>query len=189
MFYSEKELETLSFNRIGKNCKISKKTSFYGASRISLGDDVRIDDFCVISAGSGGISLGNNVHIAVQVSIIGAAEIVLEDFCGLSSKVCLYSSNDDYSGDYMTGPTLPKKFTNVLSKKVWLKKHVVVGCGSVILPGVTIGECTAVGSLSLVNTSLDENIIACGVPAKKVKSRSTKLKSIEEKFLLEKNEK
>lgn len=185
MVYTEDELKSLGFRSVGKNCLISKQASFYGAQRISIGDNVRIDDFCVFSAGESGIKIGNNIHIAIQSSLIGAGEIILEDFCNLSARVAIYSSSDDYSGEYMTNPMVPKKYTNVSSGKVWLKKHVIIGCGSVVLPNVTIGECSAIGALSLVKSSIDDYTIAAGSPAKKIKNRKSNLKKLEQQYLQE----
>ena len=149
-FYTKKELYELGFSSLGENVLVSRKASIYGAGRIVLGANVRIDDFCVLSAGVGGISIGRNVHVVIMSSLIGKAKIEVEDFCNLSSRVSIYSSSDDYSGEYMTNPTVPEEFTNVDSREVKLERHVIIGSGSVILPGVTIGENTAVGALSLV---------------------------------------
>ena len=38
----------------------------------------RIDDFCVLSAGEGGIEIGDYVHVAVFCMLIGAGKIKLE---------------------------------------------------------------------------------------------------------------
>ena len=75
----------------------------------------------------------------------------MADFSGLSSRITIYSSNDDYSGNNMTNPSIPTEFTNVTHADVIIKKHAIIGSGSVILPGVTIEEGAAVGALSLVN--------------------------------------
>ena len=182
-FLSKKELNKLNFKHLGENVLISNKATIYGASRISIGDNVRIDDFCVISAGEGGIELGNSIHIAVYCSIIGNGKVVMEDFSGLSSRVAVYTSNDDYSGAYLTNPMVPSEYTNVTSGDVILKKHVIVGAGSIILPNVTLEEGVAIGSLSLVNKSIPEYTIAVGNPAKPLKSRKQDLKQQEWKYL------
>ena len=89
-------LEAMGFASLGKDVQISEKASIYGASRISIGDRSRIDDFCVLSAGAGGVEIGRHVHVAVFASLMGAGRIALGDFSGLSSRVAIYSSNDDY---------------------------------------------------------------------------------------------
>lgn len=143
-------LEQIGFASVGENVLISDKASFYGAESITIGNNVRIDDFCVLSAGEGGIVIGNYVHIAVFCSIIGSGKITLCDFSGLSSRVAIYSSNDDYSGEYMTNPTVPSKYTGVQSDDVLIGKHAIIGSGSVVLPGVVLEDGVAVAALSLV---------------------------------------
>jgi len=183
MFLTQEKLEQIGFKYFGSNILISDKATIYGASRISIGDNVRIDDFCVISAGEGGIEFGNNIHIAVYCSIIGNGRVIMEDFSGLSSRVAVYTSNDDYSGAYLTNPMVPSEYTNVTSGDVILKKHVIVGAGSIILPNVILEEGVAIGSLSLVNKSIPEYTIAVGNPAKPLKPRKQDLKEIEWKYL------
>lgn len=183
---SQEAINAIGFLSVGRNALISDRASFYGASRISLADDVRIDDFCVISAGIGGISIGNNVHIATGATLIGAGRITLCDFVGISSKASIYSSNDDYSGAVMTGPTVPTAFTNVRHADVFMAKHVIVGSGSVVLPGVTLEEGVAIGALSLVNKRCEAFGIYSGQPARRIKNRKSDLLEIEKKFLLSK---
>ena len=180
--YTEAELQALGFATIGKNLQISRKASFYGTERISISDNVRIDDFCILSAGEGGIEIGSHIHIGVNSSLIGAAKITLADYCNISSRVAIYSSNDDYSGEYMTNPMVPVKYTNVQHSEVTIGKHSIVGCGAVILPNVTIGEGCAVGALSLVTKSLSSWGVYVGIPAKYVKNRSKKLLTLEKLF-------
>ncbi|MET0944100.1 MAG: hypothetical protein ABWY22_01685, partial [Flavobacterium sp.] len=139
-FLTLNELETMGFAHIGINVLISDKCSIYNPSKISIESNVRIDDFCIISAGEKGIKIGNNVHIACYVSLIGKELIEIGNFVGISSKTAIYSSSDDYSGNFLTGPTVDEKFKNVDNRKVKLEDHVIIGAQCVILPGVTIKE-------------------------------------------------
>jgi len=162
---------------------ISVYCSFYGSSRIAIDKQSRIDDYCVLSAGVGGISIGRNVHIAVYTSLIGAGRIEIHDFANISSKVAIYSSNDDYSGAFMTNPTVPAEFTSVSHAPVTIGRHAIIGCGAVILPGVTIGEGAAVGALSLVTKDVAPFAIVAGTPAKVIGERKRDLLAIEKRFL------
>ena len=181
-FYSAEELQALGFKSIGSNVLISRKTSIYGISRISIGNNVRIDDFCVLSAGKKGIQIGNFVHLAVFVSLMGEGKITLQDYSGLSSRVSVYSSNDDYSGEFMSNPTVPAVLTNVTHADVTLEKHALVGSGTIILPGVTLNEGAVVGALSLVNKDCEAFYIYAGNPAKKIIRRSKDLLVLEKKI-------
>lgn len=174
-FYSKSELDKFGFLKIGDNVLISDKTSIYNAKKISIGSNVRVDDFTILSAGEDGIVIGNNVHIACYVSLIGKAKIIIEDYVGISSKTAIYSSSDDYSGDYLTGPTISDEFKNVDHRKVILKSHVIIGAQCVILPGVIINEGTAIGSFSLVTKDVEPWGIYVGTPLKFLKKRSKEM--------------
>lgn len=174
-FLTEQQLIQMGFAALGTNVLISDKASIYGVNRIRIGNNVRIDDFCVLSAGEGGIEIGNYIHIAVYSSLIGAGKIVLADFCNISSKVAIYSSNDDYSGIYMTNPVVPAEYTNVTHADVLLGKHVIIGSGSVVLPGITLHDGSAIGALSLVTKDCEAFGVYIGSPAKKIKDRKRDL--------------
>ena len=183
---SHKAIEALGFASVGQNVWISDRASFYGVSRIALGNDVRIDDFCVLSAGEGGITVGNYVHIAVYASLIGAGRITLSDFCNISSRVAIYSSNDDYSGTTMTNPTVPCEYIGATHADVFLGRHVIVGCGSVILPGVRLEEGVAVGALSFIHKRCEAFGIYVGNPARRIKERKRDLLELEQHFMTSK---
>lgn len=173
----------MGFSSVGNNVQISDKASFYGIARIELGSNVRIDDFCVLSAGEQGIHIGQHVHIAVYSSLIGAGKIWLSDFCNISSRVSIYSSSDDYSGRKMSNPTVPSLYTGVTHADVFFGKHVIVGSGSVILPGVVLEDGVAVGALSLVNRSCKAFGIYAGNPVRRIKERRSDLLELERQFM------
>ncbi len=183
-FYSEEELKEIGLKSYGKNVLISRNATIYGADKISIGDNVRIDDFCILS---GNISLGSYIHIAAYCGLFGGdAGIIMEDFTTLSSRCVVYGVSDDYSGAALTNPMLPDKFRNVTEGTVTIKKHSIIGTGSSILPDVTIGEGCSVGSMSLVNKSIDAWGIYVGIPCKRMKERKMDLLELEKKFLSEK---
>lgn len=163
------------FKSIGQNVKISPKASIYGAERIEIGDNVRIDDFCILSAGDGGIKIGSWVHIACHTSLIGAGRIEIGDYAGIGGHSAIYSSSDDFSGDYLIGPTINKQFTNVSSAPVTFKKYSVIGSHVIILPGVTLDEGAAVGAMSLVRKDVPSYQIWAGNPLKLIKHRNTRM--------------
>lgn len=176
-------IESMGFASVGENVFISDKASFYNCSKISLGKNVRIDDFCVLSAGEGGITIGSYVHVAVYTSLIGGGKITLSDFCNISSRVAIYSSNDDYSGASMTNPMVPSKYTDVIHADVFLGRHVIVGSGAVIVPGITLEDGVAIGALSLVNQDCRTFGVYAGVPAIYIKDRQRNLLDLEKAFL------
>lgn len=181
-FISTDALINMGFKSVGENVLISDKASIYNCENISIGNNVRIDDFCLISAGEGGIEIGNYVHIAAFCSLIGAAKIELKDFSGLSSRVTVYSSSDDYSGSWLTNPTVPSEYTNVTHEDVVIGRHVIIGSGSVLLPGVELHEGVAVGALSLVSKDCEEFGVYFGIPARRLKERKKGMSELEKRL-------
>ena len=178
-FLKTEEIKEIGFAKVGENVLISDKASFYNPKKINIGDHVRIDDFCVISAGEGGVDIGSYIHIAVYTCLIGRETITLNDFCNISSRVSIYSSNDDYSGEFMTNPMVDSKFTNVNHEDVFIGKHVIIGSGAVILPGSKLKDGVAIGALSLVSGTIPILEMFAGVPAKFIKKRRGDLFEIE----------
>src|SRR5262249_27727376 len=146
------------------------KASIYNADQIEIGDNSRIDDFCLIS---GRVCIGKNVHIAGMCLVAGGSlGVYFEDFSGISYGVRIFSQSDDYFGHYLTGPTIPSQYKREIKAPVYIRKHVIVGTSSVVLPGVDVAEGCSVGAMSLVTKSTDPWTIVLGVPAKKYKDRS-----------------
>lgn len=171
-FFSESELLDIGFKSVGRNVKLSRKASIYSPDKISIGNNVRIDDFCILS---GNITLGSNIHISAYVALYGALGIVMEDYSGISPKSVIYSAMDDFSGDYLIGPIHPEETTNVTGAEVKICRFVQIGSNTVVFPNVTIGEGSVIGACSLVKKDCEEWSIYYGVPAKKYKNRKKEL--------------
>lgn len=181
-YLDEIQLKEMGFKSVGENVKISDKASFYGCDNISIGNNVRIDDFCVFSAGEGGIDIHDYIHIAVYSSIIGKGKVTISDYANISSRVSIYSSNDDYSGNYMSNPVVPSEYTNIHSGTVFIGKHVIIGCGSIVLPDVILHEGAAIEALSVVKEDCEAFTVNVGIPAKPISERSKKLLELESVF-------
>lgn len=182
-FYDKEELEKIGFKKVGSNVLISRKASFYGVSDITIGNNVRVDDFCILS---GHIELGNYIHIAAYTALYGGKDgIIISDYANLSSRISVYSISDDYSGLTMTNPMVPEQYKNVESAPVLIGRHVIIGSSCVILPGSVLPEGAAVGCMSMVNKKLEPWNIYAGIPCRRIKERSRDLEMLEQKFVKE----
>lgn len=183
-FYSQDELKNLGLSKYGDNVLISKKASLYGVENIEIGNNVRVDDFCILS---GKIKIGDNIHISAYSALYGGKTgILLEDFATVSSRCVVYAESDDYLGEVLTNSTIPSKYRNVIQGKVEFKKHSIIGSGCTVLPGVTLHEGAAVGCMSLVNRTLEEWSVYVGIPCKKIKDRSKNLLQLEKMMINDK---
>ena len=182
-YYNDYELSRLGLGGVGQNVRLDRTAIILNPAGLSIGDHTRIDAFCLISAFGPGVSTGRNVHIAAGVYIFGGGGVVIDDFAGVSARSVIFSTNDDYSGAHLTGPTLPAEFTSVTAAPVRIGRHAVVGAGSIVLPGVTFGEGSASGALSLMKNDVPPFTIVAGSPARVVKTRSRVLLQTEAEFL------
>ncbi len=180
-YYSDAELQQLGFKHLGKNVKISTKASIYNADQIEIGDHSRIDDFCVIS---GKVTIGKHVHLAPFCLVAGGEKgIRIDDFAGMAYHAQIFSQSDDYSGRTLTNPTIPARYKAEKKASSALGRHVIVGAGSIIFPGVEIAEGCAVGAMTLVTHSTQPWGIYVGNPARRIKDRKQDLLQLEAQFL------
>ena len=182
-YLSQKQLESLGFKSLGINVKISDKASIYNHHQIEIGDNSRIDDFCILS---GKIEIGSYCHITPMCLIAGGEPgISIADYSTLAYGVKVFSQSDDYSGESMVNSLIPKKYKNEYFSQVYIGKHVIVGAGAVIFPGVCLEEGCSIGSMSLVLKSTKAWGIYAGIPAKRIKERSKKLLTLVDDFISE----
>lgn len=180
-YLSKEQLINLGLKYLGDNVKISDKASLYNCNQISIDDNSRIDDFCVLS---GNITIGKYVHIAPFCLVAGGEKgIIMEDFSGLAYHVQVFTQSDDYSGETLTNPTIPFQFKKELKKAIYIGKHVIIGAGSIIMPGVTVAEGCSVGAMSLLRKSTQPWGIYLGNPAIRLKDRKQNLLKLEQEFL------
>jgi galactoside O-acetyltransferase len=182
-YYGSEELRTFGFAAVGDDVRIGKTCTIIGLANITIGSHVRIDDRVTMIAAKGRLSIGSYIHIGESCYLTATGGITLSDFSGLSQGVRIYSVTEDYNGDHLTNPTVPQEFLGMEPAPVVLAKHVIIGSGSVILPGCTIGEGSSVGALSLVTKSLDAWGVYVGAPAKFAKARSKKLLDLEQRLI------
>lgn len=171
----------MDFRYLGQNVQVSDKASIYSPELMSLGDNSRIDDFCVLS---GNVTLGRNASIAVFCNLAaGRASITLRDFATLAYGCHIVAQSDDYSGMTMTNPTIPLKFKNEVSEPVVIGQHAILGTGTIVLPGVHIPDGVASGARTLFVDSPEPWSIYVGTPARRLKDRARDLLTLRDQYL------
>ncbi len=113
-------------------------------SKISIGDNVMINNNIVIISEGEGITISSNTLIGTQ------CEIYDSDFHNLQ---------------------IDKRLTGeITTKRVFIDENVFIGSNVKILKGVSIGKNSVVANGSIVTKSIPENVIAGGIPAKVIKT-------------------
>lgn len=165
--------------------KISTDARIYGPENISLGNNLRIDDFAILVAVNGPITVGDYVHITRNSHLSGTFGTEMRDFSSMGANTVVYTGSDDYFGDYLTNQIVPAKYTTKLGGPVIIGKHAIIGSSCSIIGPCEIGEGCRVGAMSLIREGLDPWGIYLGIPAKRVKERRKNLLALEEQLLRE----
>lgn len=180
-YLSKNKLKKIGFRHIGENVLLSDKASVYNPEQITLNDNCRVDDFCLLS---GQISIGSYVHITPYCLLAGGTPgIVLEDFTTLAYGAYIFTQSDDYSGETMANSLIPANYKNEKKEAITIQKHSIIGARSTVFPGVLIAEGTAVGAMSLVLKNTLPWGIYAGIPATRMKERSKKIIDKHQKFI------
>lgn len=180
-YLSQDALENLGFAALGANVLISDKAAIYDAHEITIGNNCRIDDFCVVS---GRLEIGRNVYFGPHGLVAGGSPgIVFGDFATFAYRVQIFTQSDDYGGATMTNPTVPARYKLETKQHIQIGKHVIIGAGATVMPGVYLQEGTAIGAASLVLKSTEAWSIYTGAPARKIRNRDRGLLAMEQKLL------
>ena len=116
------------------------------------------------------IEIGENVEINDEVHIGATEKIIIEDNVLIASKVYISDHNHgSYKGDEQDSPMSIPKERKIHSSPIKIEKNVWIGELCCILQGVTIGEGSIIGAMSVVTKDIPPYTIAVGSPAKLIK--------------------
>jgi len=123
----------------GKNVIIGKTVRIRNPEKVSIGDNVIIDDFTYIS---GEVEIGNFVHIAASCTISASkSKIVFSDLSALSSGSRVFAGTSNYLTCGLDYPTIPSEFNyGAIFGEIIFEKYVMVGANNIILPNTILCE-------------------------------------------------
>jgi len=139
-----------------------------------LGEHSIIDDFCYLAAK---VHIGDYSHISANCSFLGGqATIEIGHFVSIAPGCRFIGAQSDYSHGGLNGPCVPVEYKgSSVVGDIILRDHVLIGCNSVILPGVFLPEGCTIGALSLVKPIIYEPwTIYAGIPARKIGVRDSR---------------
>jgi len=176
------------FKSYGRNVIIGRNCIFRHPSKISLGDNVVIDDNCVIDARGaedegivisdgamvnrncsvqskgGDIIVGKGVSIGADSQLVSWGGITIGDGAAIAGGCCI-SAGTYKMNDFETPISERQPFANgpvIIGKNAWLATR------ATLLDGVQIGDNAVISAGAIVNSNIPEKAVAHGNPAKVV---------------------
>ena len=141
--------------------------------RFSAGKNLLIQRNCYFhcgglawSEGRGYIKVGDNCWFSENNILYGAGGIEMGNYSGTGPGVMIFSSRDNYAYEHAMKDHIVHYF-----KKITIGDYVRIFSGSIISPGVTIGDGAVIGANSLILSDIPPWVIAAGSPAKVIKKR------------------
>ena len=116
-----------------------------------------------------GVNIGEGVriHRFVYIDDYCPEEVNIGSHVGIGAKAIIIAHDRDFENENMRVSYDDIKITK---KRVVIKDFAYIGIGSIILPGVSIGEGAVIGAGSVVTKDIPPHSIAVGVPAKVIKT-------------------
>jgi len=174
----------------GRNVTFGTNVVLRHPGKIRIGDDVAIDDGCVLDAkGSGnrGIDIGSRVFLGRHTLLACKdGDIALEDGVNISYNCTVFSASSVRIGRetllaaycYVVGgghdfdrPDLPVVQQARPSQGIVVGAGGWLGAGSIVLDGVTVGPSAIVGAHAVVTQDVPAFAIVAGAPARVVRDR------------------
>ena len=153
------------FAKIGKNVRIHPSCVIPNLGSIELGDNVRIDAFCVLTARK--ISIGSNAVLHSGCTLTGAGAVTIGEYCGISHGCRFFTSTDDVNrADHSFAED-----NRIIVGDIVLERHATLCANTVVLPNVRLGYGSYIGAFSLVRQDMPRLSLCAGVPARVLKIR------------------
>lgn len=113
-----------------------------------------------------GVEIGKNCHISpyVQIDLLYPEQVTIEDNVSIGTNSVIFAHVNMPTNMHLKKHAYPRKV-----EPVHIKSGAVIGPGTIIIAGVTIGKnaMTAVGSV--VTQDVPDSCIAAGNPARVIK--------------------
>ena len=165
-----------SFKTVGGGkMQIDRKIKVYNGGNISVGSNLRIFKNCILATHPNdehptpSIIIGNGCEIGEGTHITCANGITIGNNF-LTGRRCTITDNS-HGTSTIEDVKLPPLSRQITSKgTVNIGNNVWLGDNVVVLPGVNIGDGAIVGASSVVSKDIPSYTVACGNPAKVLKT-------------------
>jgi len=185
------KLYPLLLGSVGKNVTFGMGVVLRHPKKIVIGDNVVIDDFCVLDAkgdANRGITIGNGVFLG-RNTILNCknGDIILGDRVNIGFNSMIFSASSVRVGDdfliaaycYLVGcthiaddPSIPVLSQGRSSRGIVLESGGWLGAHTVVFDGVHIGKHVVIAGGSVVHRRIPDYAVAGGNPVTLINRRS-----------------
>jgi acetyltransferase-like isoleucine patch superfamily enzyme len=164
------DLNTLA--HLGRGAIVGRTVRIRKPEKCSIGAHSIVDDFAYISCA---VTIGRYTHVGAQAVMIGGpAHIRIGDFVNLAPGARLLAASNNFTEGGLVGPAIPPEFADLsLVADIAIADHVLLGAGTVVLPGVQIPEGVSTGAMTLLtpHLKLEPWTVYVGTPARPLRPR------------------
>ena len=161
------EFKPEDFRQLGKDVVFENGVLVFHPENIEIGDNVYVGHYTILKGYyKNSIIIGDYTWIGQQCFFHGAGGLRIGKAVGIGPKVSILTSQ--YKTSNITVPvySLPLEPNEVV-----LEDGCDIGIGSIILPGVRVGEGVIVGAGAVVTHDIPPYEIWAGVPARRIRAR------------------
>lgn len=164
------EFKIEDFKKIGSNVIFEKGVLVFHPQNISIGNNVYIGHNTILKGyHKNELIIGDHTWIGQCCFLHSAGGIIIGKAVGIGPMVKILTSV--HSENDLSKPIL---LNDLEFKKVIIEDGCDIGVGSIILPGVKIGEGSIVGAGSVVTKDVPSFSVVAGVPARILRERVDK---------------
>jgi acetyltransferase-like isoleucine patch superfamily enzyme len=158
------------FKSLGEKSRIFKPLFMNNTKYISIGSNVLIRNNLRVETINKFripiLEIGNNVNIEQNVHIICSNKVKIGDNCSITANCTIIDTEHPYEDVECI------KIGDLLSenqKEVIIGNNCFMGIGSIVFPGVELGEHCVIGANSVVTKSFPAYSVIAGNPARMIK--------------------
>lgn len=160
---------------LGSGSAVMLPRRVQGARHIHVGRDVIIQAHGWLAAFerwgvqvfSPRIDIGDHTRIGRHAIITAVEAVSIGEGCLLSEQVFI----SDHVHQTLPGPVPPTRQPLVPAGPVHIGRHCFLGIRTVVMGGVTLGDCCVVGANSVVTHSFPAGSVIAGAPARLLRTQ------------------
>ncbi len=156
------------FRKIGRHVVFEDGVLVFHPENITIGENVYIGHNTILKGYyKGEMFIGDHTWIGQGCFFHSAGDIIIGKAVGIGPMVKIITSVHEEGN-----PAAPVLFQDLIFRKVTIEDGSDIGIGSIILPGVTVGEGAIVAAGAVVTRDIPPHSVAAGVPAKIIRKRT-----------------